>query len=647
MFKDKYQRDNEKITVDPAVKQYIGSKLRGEKSQTEKRPSRKRIPVTAFVAAALSVCMAVGVVFVAGQTSEPEIKIADTGLVTNLSYDNIYSSIRSLSKKSIEDYIVYSTGQMINLFGGKGKDLEMLPEYAVDEIGGGSNGTFPENESSTTNNQVQGVDEADRVKNDGKYIYVLSKGSITIVDSNGGQPKTVSKLDVTVYDEWANEFYVSGDRLAVIVSSGKTTESAQLRIFDISDKKNPSELATVSQSGYVVNSRMVGNTVYLLSNYMVYSDDIKRNDPATFVPCVGAKPVSAEDISLINDFSYPTYLVIAAIDLKAGEVTASESVLGGAENIYCDTDSLYYTFTKYNEDVSGNKTKFSNRTTIVKLALSAEDITVAADGSVEGVPLNQFSMDEYEGNLRIVTTVDKTVTTDVEYTDDIAVSSETSSVESGRSNALYVLDENLNIIGSITDLAKDERVYSVRFDGEIGYFVTFRQVDPLFTVDLSNPEKPKILGELKIPGFSEYLHPFGKELLFGFGKSATENGLVTGLKLSMFNVADPSNVTEQDVTPIDAAWSEASSNHKAIMVDAGKNLIAFSATDDLGRSRVYVYGYTADKGFYERAELTLSEQYADSVRLMWIGNHFYVISESEVAAYTMDIFAPTATLTIY
>lgn len=646
MFKDKYQRDNEKITVDPAVKQYIGSKLRGEKSQTEKRPSRKRIPVTALVAAALSVCMAVGVVFVAGQTAEPEMKITDTGLVTELSYDNIYSSIRNLTKKNFYEYATDVEGQIFELFGGAPRDdLMLLPE--TETVDDEATGTFPEKGSSTTNNQVQGVDEADRVKNDGKYIYVLSKGSITIVDSNGGQPKTVSKLDVTVYDEWANEFYVSGDRLAVIVSSSKTTESAQLRIFDISDKKNPTELATVSQSGYVVNSRMVGNTVYLLSNYTVYSDDIKRNDPATFVPCVGAKPVSAEDISLINDFSYPTYLVVAAIDLKTGEVTASESVLGGAENIYCDTDSLYYTFTKYNEDVSGNKTKFSNRTTIVKLALSAEDITVAADGSVEGVPLNQFSMDEYEGNLRIVTTVDKTVTTDVEYTDDLAVSSETSSVESGRSNALYVLDKNLNIIGSITDLAKDERVYSVRFDGEVGYFVTFRQVDPLFTVDLSDPEKPRILGELKIPGFSEYLHPFGKELLFGFGKSATENGLVTGLKLSMFNVADPANVTEQDVTPIDAAWSEASSNHKAIMVDAGKNLIAFSATDDLGRSGVYVYGYTADKGFYERAELTLSEQYAASVRLMWIGNHFYVISESEVAAYTMDIFAPTATLTIY
>ena len=646
MFKDKYQRDNEKITVDPAVKQYIGSKLRGEKSQTEKRPSRKRIPVTAIVAAALSVCMAVGVVFVAGQTAEPEMKITDTGLVTELSYDNIYSSIRNLTKKNIYEYVTDVDGQIFDLFVGAPRDdLMLLPETeAVDDE---ATGTFPEKGSSTTNNQVQGVDEADRVKNDGKYIYVLSKGSITIVDSNGGQPKTVSKLDVTVYDEWANEFYVSGDRLAVIVSSNKVDETAQLRIFDISDKKNPTELATVSQSGYVVNSRMVGNTVYLLSNYTVYSDDIKRNEPATFVPCVGAKPIAASDISLINDFSYPTYLVVAAIDLKSGEVTASESVLGGAENIYCDTDSLYYTFTKYGKESDGKKTKFSNHTTIVKLDLSAEDITVAADGSVEGVPLNQFSMDEYKGNLRIVTTVDKTVTTGVTYSDDVAVWNEESSAESGSSNALYVLNEKLDIIGSITDLAKDERVYSVRFDGEVGYFVTFRQVDPLFTVDLSDPEKPKILGELKIPGFSEYLHPFGEDFLFGFGKSATENGLVTGLKLSMFNVADPANVTEQDVTPIDAAWSEASSNHKAIMVDAGKNLIAFSATDDLGRSGVYVYGYTADKGFYERAELTLSEQYAASVRLMWIGNHFYVISESEVAAYTMDIFAPTATLTIY
>ena len=622
MFKEKYTKDNEKISADPAVKKYIKSKLQGEAT-----PKRK-IPLNAVIATALSLCLALGV-FAVAKTSTPKITANSNGLKTNLTYAEIFDSIKNATKQNFT--LLDITQSLLGTTDGSTRN-EATEDSAM--------GT--DDNSSSTNNQVEGVDEADRVKNDGRYIYALSNGSVKIVDSNFGKPKKVSEISVVENDEWANEFFVTENRIAVIVSSPKDEGSVKIKIYSTENKEKPIMVNTVSQSGYSINSRMIGNTLYVLSNYWINTKNINENYPGTFVPYVDSKPVSESNISLINNFSHPTYLVITATDIMSATSLASESVLGGAENVYCDKDSLYYTFTKYDEFSSGKNT-VSASTTIVKLALSDKDITLVADGKVEGVPLNQFSMDEYEGNLRIVTTTQKTAVYNG-LLDDFDASDMARSETVSQTNCLFILDENLKTIGQITDLAPNERVYSVRFDGEIGYFVTFRQVDPLFTVDLADPKNPKVLSQLKIPGFSEYLHPFTDGLLFGFGKSATENGLVTGLKLSMFNVSDPTNVTEQEVKQIDANWSEASNNHKAIMVDSSKNIIAFAANDDFGKAKVYIYGYTKSKGFFEKAQMNIENKWFSGARFMWIGNYFYVVSESEIYSYSLDLFAPTSTL---
>ena len=240
-------------------------------------------------------------------------------------------------------------------------------------------------------------------------------------------------------------------------------------------------------------------------------------------------------------------------------------------------------------------------------------------------------MDEYNGNLRIVTTVETQTTYKNQSNASMSYSGSTN-------NALYVLDSDLKQIGAIEKLAEGERVYSVRFDKEIGYFVTFRQVDPLFTVDLADPTAPKILSELKIPGFSEYLHPFGEGKLFGFGKAATELGQVEGLKISMFDVSDPTNVTENHVTNIDSAWSEASENHKAIMVDVNKNIIAFLGTDYISNTSLYVYGYDSETGFYEKAVSFVDKSYNFGSRLVWINDHFYLVSGQGITVFSLDTF---------
>jgi uncharacterized secreted protein with C-terminal beta-propeller domain len=207
--------------------------------------------------------------------------------------------------------------------------------------------------------------------------------------------------------------------------------------------------------------------------------------------------------------------------------------------------------------------------------------------------------------------------------------------QSSQYNCLYTLDSNLLIIGKIEKLASGERVYSVRFDGDIGYFVTFRQVDPLFAVDLSVPSNPTVLSALKIPGFSQYLHPYSDTLLFGLGRDADEQSGKAGfLKLSMFDVSDPKNVSEKSKLIIDGVYySDAISNHKAIIVDAVNNIIAFPAD-----GKYLIYSYSPVSGFKQEAALQSpgGSKYYYNVRGLYIGDFFYVVSNSGISSYSMQ-----------
>lgn len=626
MFKEKYSRDNEQIVPDEATKRYIKSKLIEENSK-----AKLKINYNAVIPTALSLILAVGVTFIAKNPAPQNNYIGDTLLIENVTYDGIYESINK--KISNDNFVSYITDGIAFLTGSLAKDDGAMPESSNSgaDLGTGSTGTDP-GESSTTNNQVQGVDEADLVKNDGKYIYSVKDGNLIVTDSNDGDPKVVTKKGLTDRGETVCGLFVNGDRLAVLLNSYRYGDIyIRLLVLDITDKENIANISDKKQDGYYTNSRMIDGTVYMLSNHSVRNNDIAKSKPETYVPCIDGVTLPADDICVIEDFEIPSYLVISSVDLESGEIIDNTAILGGAENVYCNAEHLYFTFSKYGKFENGNQVEYKTETTIVKLSLEKRKIKTVATGKVAGRLLNQFSMDEYDGNLRVVTTVDRAVTSkQPSYFD---------SVTSGTSkNALYVLDKDLEQIGAIENLAEGERVYSVRFDGEVGYFVTFRQVDPLFTVDLSNPEEPKILSELKIPGFSEYLHPYGEGRLFGFGKSATEQGSVTGLKISMFDVSDPSDVTELHLSSVPAEWSEASEDHKAIMVDANKNIIAFLAADEYAKTRLFVYGYSEGNGFFKRAESFVDDSYHYGTRFVWINDHFYLVSQKGITVFNLDTF---------
>jgi len=175
---------------------------------------------------------------------------------------------------------------------------------------------------------------------------------------------------------------------------------------------------------------------------------------------------------------------------------------------------------------------------------------------VPGRILNQFSMDEFDGNFRIATTTGGWDRDENE-------------------NNLYVLDGDLEIIGKLEGLAEGEQIYSARFMGERAYMVTFRQTDPLFAIDLSDSENPKVIGELKVTGYSGYLHPYDENHLLGIGMEATNEGRTEGVKVSLFDVSDMENPREIGKYEVDEKWSnsEATYEHKAVLFDKERNLL--------------------------------------------------------------------------
>ncbi|MDD4124511.1 MAG: beta-propeller domain-containing protein, partial [Eubacteriales bacterium] len=421
-------------------------------------------------------------------------------------------------------------------------------------------------------------------------------------------------------------------------------------IYDITDKASPEFIASIGQDGYSVTSRMIGGTLYLVSQHYFYGD-IDINNPQTFVPSVytddTASLITPESITLCPVYDSMTYIIVNGIDTVKAEITSTAASVGSVTSVYANTESLYIAGYAPEYVTEGNTTVYTMKTLVQRYTLEDGKVVFAASGLVNGNVLNQFSMDEYKGYLRMVTTVDSYTYTYNDKSATEAAYNETVSFSNEQSNSVYVLNRELEVVGKIEGLANDERVYSVRFDGDVGYFVTFRQVDPLFTADFTDPRNPKILSALKIPGFSNYLHPFDDGLLFGLGMDADENGSVGYLKLSMFDVSDPADVSEVQKLVVEKVfYSEASYNHKAILIDSKKNLIAFPA-----ENAYYVYSYDSKNGFELKKVINFGDEngeqgyyywYYNGIRSLYIGDYLYIVISGgygAVASYDMSDFS--------
>lgn len=481
---------------------------------------------------------------------------------------------------------------------------------------------------SNTNVRQEGVDEADVAKTDGRYLYVLEDDGdyVSIVDTKINMKK-ISEIKAPK-DETIEEFYLTekNKKVVMICSNSsdddyedvedvtrsslisKQTEGTQVVTYDVQDKKHPKKVGKVSQSGEYESSRISDGYLYLFSNYWV-PENWKKKHPETYIPYVDDSLMKAKDICLPDGMKGCMYEIISAIDLKhPDKIADSKAIFSEGGDAYVSNKNIYY----YEEEWTGNGKQ--EKTLLRKLSYKKGKLAVVAQKTFRGYLNDSFSIDEYDGYLRMVVT-------------------------RGRTNAVYVLDQKLKLTGKITNLAKDERVYSARFLGDTGYFVTYKEMDPLFSVDLSNPKNPKILGRLKIPGFSNYLHFYGEDKLLGIGMDVDKKGDVTdGVKLSMFDISDKKNVKEEhkytlkDVYSTDVEW-----DYKAALIDVEKNIIGFPAGGE-NRQMYYLFNYTEEKGFQCNMKEKIYGSDALSTRGIYIKDRLYVIHGNVLKAYSLKTY---------
>jgi inhibitor of cysteine peptidase len=569
------------------------------------------------------------------------------------------------SYSELSDFIAQNVQEAHNVY--YGTSFGLLTREGVFALANSQAGADTSaNKYSTTNIQVSGVDEGDIVKTDGTYLYVSSNNLIYIMRAYPvGAAEILAKIEIN--GTWNLDLYINGDKLIVlgnqqawlhygvvdyVVRDGiATTDSfipyywyqptTFVNVYDVSDRASPSLERSLEINGTLGGSRLIGDYLYLMVNKpaipywnaTVELPAITNNNETTRIP---ADEVKYSDISAM---SYDFITIIAVNTADSTEEPAYETFLTNyASTMYVSHTNMYLAVPKYGTrilfgaELAANADDIREKTLIYRISLDGNVIKVQSEGAVPGTVLNQFSMDEYNGYFRIATT---------EW------------AQNGTLNNLYVLDANLDQVGSIEGLAQGERIYSVRFAGEKGYIVTFRQVDPFFSIDLSDPANPEVMGILKIPGFSTYMHPYDDNTIIGIG---TEEGKV---KLSMFDVSNFSNPREIDKFVIDSLYSytEVGNDHKALLFDRELGLMVFpvSMSVPAGREWLYwqgafVFDVTLEDGFVLRGTITQQDDMNSSNwqktirRSLYIEDVLYTISEKMVKMSSLDTLKTLGTI---
>jgi len=486
--------------------------------------------------------------------------------------------------------------------------------------------------------QVEGVDEADIIKNDGEFIYMIKDNTIRILKAF--PPQELEELTNHSFSEDAfspSEMYLNGDQLVVIGATFDGYEQTEdLRLaphftgsrtrvytFDISDRSNIVETRKVTFDGNYTTSRRIGDNLYTVINQYPHFwalEEIENGED--LLPRIQINDeefettANCEEISYFPGHSTPNYLIVSAIELDdPNSEVDTEVMLGSSENVFSSLNNLYVTTTEVNHkkvtDWDWRRDRIHSL--VFKFNLEDGEINYENRGRVPGKPLNQFSMDEQENTFRIATTKEASWRIDEQS-----------------SNNVYILNDNMQRLGEVENIAPGERIFSTRFIGDRLYMVTFRNIDPFFVIDLSDPANPNILGELKIPGFSDFLQPFDENHIIGFGKETVEVdediAFVEGFKMALFDVTDPANPIEKfrEVVGDRGSDSEILRNHKALLFDQKSGLLAFpikvfqdikvpleddSETDVFFKSvqtfqGAYIYNLNLENGFEQKGTVT-------------------------------------------
>lgn len=606
-------------------------------------------------------------------------------------YEQIYSMIKKTSENS-------SANRGFGIYGAFDNTMEIAEdadgsaEYESDDM---AESIEEIADYSDTYNQEENVLEADIVKTDGKNIYYINNSyddnykniseiHYASVDNgtftNSGSINLNDSLSNYFGENYSTQVYVQdmylyNDMLIVLGTLNGYDYSDETAWYNYNDTcfvtfytvgENPELIDTYYQDGSYNDVRITPDGyMYLITDYSPVSYSYIENyeQIEKYIPSCGITDeiefIPAENILLPADIeeSYTMgYSVIGSIDLtQSGTFSTVETkaLAGYSGDIYCSGQNLYTT-------LSGTETE------ITRISINSGTINPEASVTVNGSVKDQFSMSEYDGYFRIAVTNDEYEETYHSYYDDETawnrivdtITGEDSGYYSyeltKRDNKLYVLDMDLNIVGSVEDFGIDETIKSVKFDKDIAYVVTYEQTDPLFAIDLSDPTNPTILDEFKILGYSTYMQEWDENTLLGFGVNADENGIETGIKLTMFDSSDPYNLNALSTYTIDRTndqwlYSEAVYEHKALLIAPEKNIIGipvifenyayYDVGTEITNTSKYMFFEYNNNEFIFKGEISYIEDSAwvsGFSRAVYIGDYVYALSADKFISADME-----------
>jgi inhibitor of cysteine peptidase len=594
-----------------------------------------------------------------------------TPLSTFTSYEELKNFLVTNTQGS---HAVYGGGPLdSSFFNARGISPQPTPMPASTSSGifgsGGSAESY-----STTNIQVAGVDEADTIKTDGRYLYVIAKNNVYIVNADPNDARVLAKIASN--DTYLAGIFLSQDSRRLVVLGSQYTVyydngvasvpspysynyfsddvKTFINVYDISDKANPVLARNFTISGSYFNSRMIGDYVYVVVSQPAYVANDKVTLPEVYTTnaasSISASGIYYSDV-VDNYFAFTTFVGLNIAD-DAQEPANLTLVTGGASCMYVSLNDIYVTYPQ------------SGGVSIYRIHIDKNNMTFQAEGRVPGNVLNQYSMDEYNGYFRLATT---------------------SWTNGPQQNNVYVLNMSLAVVGKLENIASGENLHSARFMGDKCYLVTFKNTDPLFVIDLSQPSNPNVLGALKIPGYSDYLHPYDENHLIGVGKETVEASegdfaWYQGLKLSLFDVSNVNEPTQLSKYVIGDRGTDSPvlSDPKAFLFDKSRNLLVIpvnlalidktttapgpNAYGTMVWQGAYVFSVSLDGGFVLRGNVTQMQNntivqngnyYYDNSdywtnsdywisRALYIGNTLYTVSNARVQLNSLQNLAVIA-----
>lgn len=494
-------------------------------------------------------------------------------------------------------------------FGGMGPMVKGGPIGAMDTLAAVAYAASPTPSFTGTNVQVAGVDEPDKVKTDGIHLFVSSGSKVTIINAYPPDSASVASV-VSLPNSTVVGLEIAQNRLLIIdqknsyypypiyatgvAKAGAATtaypvqpNSIALLLYDTSTIASPKLIANVSVAGDYVAARLADGYVYAVIQQSAYTFSSGGNATAIMPTMidngvnVNIPPTSVYYTSSSSQVSF--YTMIASVDMSTGSKNVVSVLTGPSSTVYVSLSNIYVAYTNYPDlfsthgiigdvytggTVSISEVQQAQNSTIVRASYSKGSVTVAAAGVVPGSVLNQFSLDEYNGYFRVATgrfaVVDGAPT---------------------RSNDVYVLDMKLNQVSALRNISPGENIYAVRFVGEMGYVVTFQQIDPLFVISFKDIANPVTLSALKVSGYSDYLHPLPGGYLIGVGKDAVPSSMqnvafYTSLKLSLFKIFDNGTSTQVQKLLIGDRGTDSPvlTDHLAFTFDSTRNVAVIPLT---------------------------------------------------------------------